>query len=84
VQIDVKLKTNKVIIGFGIFRSLLPPPGLLSQNKFIFLSLCQKHLFWQIKISYKTSFDQILKTPPFPIVKISPHKRAIFAMKYSY
>jgi hypothetical protein len=43
VQIDVKLKTDKIIIGFGIFGSFLPPLGLFSQNKFIFLSLCQKH-----------------------------------------
>jgi hypothetical protein len=40
--IDVKLKTNNIIKGFGIFGSLLPPLGLFSQNKFIFLSLCQK------------------------------------------
>jgi hypothetical protein len=57
--IDVKLKTNNIIKGFGIFGSLLPPLGLFSQNKFIFLSLCQKHLFWQIKKSFKNSFDQI-------------------------
>jgi hypothetical protein len=83
-QIDVKLKTNKVIIGFGIFGSLVPPLGLFSQNKFIFLSLCQKHLFWQIKISFRTSFDPTPKTPPFPIIKFLPHKRAVFAIKYSY
>jgi hypothetical protein len=42
----------------------LSPLGLFSQNKFIFLSLCKKHLFWQIKIHFKTSFDQNQKTPP--------------------
>jgi hypothetical protein len=65
-QIDVKLKTNKIVIGFGILESFLPPLGLFSQNKFMFLSLCQKHLFWQIKISFKTSFDQTPKLPLFP------------------
>jgi hypothetical protein len=79
--IDVKLKTNKIIKEFGIFGSLLPPLGLFSQNKFVFLSLCQKHLFWQIKISFKNSFDEIPKTPPFLITNFSPHKRTIFAIR---
>jgi hypothetical protein len=36
VQIDVKLKTNIFIIGFGIFGSFLPPLGLFSQNQIHF------------------------------------------------
>jgi hypothetical protein len=64
--IDVKLKTNNIMKGFGIFGSLLPPLGLFLQNKFIFLSLYQKHLFWQIKRSFKNCFDQLPKTPLFP------------------
>jgi hypothetical protein len=71
MQIYVKLKTNKIIIEFGIFGSLLPPLGLFSQNKFFFLSLCQIHLIWQIKRSFKSKFDQMPKTklPFFPILK---------------
>ena len=61
---ECKLKTNLSYIGFGIYGSLLPPLGLFWQNKFFFLSLCKKHLFWQIKIHFKTSFDQNQKTPP--------------------
>jgi hypothetical protein len=44
----------------------------------IFMS---KHLFWQIKKIFKTSFDQIPKTPPFPIIKFLPYKRAVFAIR---
>jgi hypothetical protein len=62
----------------------LPPLGLFSENKLIFLSPWQKHLFWQIKASFKTSFHQIPKTLPFPIIKVLPHKRAVFAIKHSY
>jgi hypothetical protein len=60
------LKTNKIFKEFGIFGSLLPPLDLFSQNKFFFLSLYQKHLFWQIKRSFKSKFDQIPQTPLFP------------------
>jgi hypothetical protein len=69
---ECKLKTNLSHIGFGIFGSLLPPLGLFSQNKFFFLFICQKHLFWQIKISFKSKFDQIQKTPPFSHNQFSP------------
>jgi hypothetical protein len=75
------LKTNKIIVGFGLFRSLLPPHGLFSQNKFIFLSLCQKHLFWQIQRSFKNSFDQIPKTPSFSHNRITPPQGKCFCNK---
>jgi hypothetical protein len=67
---ECKLKTNLSHIEFGIFGSLLPPLGLFPQNKFFFLSLYQKHLFWQIQIkrSLKSKFDQMPQTPPFPII----------------
>jgi riboflavin transporter FmnP len=81
MQIYVKLKTNKIIIEFGIFGSLLPPLGLFSENKFVFLSLYQKYLFWQIKRSFKSKFDQMPKAPPFSIIKFLPHKIAVFAIK---
>jgi hypothetical protein len=71
MQIYVKLKTNKIFKEFDIFGSLLPPLGLFSQNKFISLSLCQTHLFWQIKRSFKSKFDQMPKTPPFSHTQIS-------------
>ena len=82
VAIECKLKTTLSHIRIGIFGSLLPPLGLFSQNKFFFLSLCQKHLFWQIKRSFKSKFDQMPKTPPFPIIKFLPHKRTIFAITW--
>jgi hypothetical protein len=72
--IDVKLKTNKFIKGFGILGSLLPPLGLFSQNKFIFLSLCQKHLFWQIKGLSRIILIKYQKFPIFPIIEFLPHK----------
>jgi hypothetical protein len=79
---SANLKTILTHLGFGIFGSLLPPLGLFSQNKLFCLSLCQKHLFWQSKIFFKSKFDQIRKTPPFPIIRISPtHKRTIFAIR---
>jgi hypothetical protein len=76
-----KLKTNKIFKEFGIFGSLLPPLGLFSQNKFFFLSLSPTHLFWQIERSFKSKFDQMPKTPPFPIIEILPHRSTIFANK---
>jgi hypothetical protein len=66
---------------FGIFGSLLPSLGLFSQNKLFFLSLCQTHLFWQTKRSFKSKFDRMPKTPLFPILKFLPHKRTIFCNK---
>jgi hypothetical protein len=69
---ECKLKTSLTHIGFGIFGSLLPPLGLFSQNKFFFLSLYQKHLFWQIKRSFKSKFDQLTQTPPFSHNQNSP------------
>jgi hypothetical protein len=75
------LKTNKIFKEFGIFGSLFPPLGLFSQNKFFFLSLSPTHLFWQIERSFKSKFDQMPKTPPFPIIEILPHKIIIFANK---
>jgi hypothetical protein len=81
MQIYAKLRTNKIIIEFSIFGSLLPPLGLFSQNKLLFLSLCQKHLFWQIKRSFKSKFDKMPKTRPFFYNRISPHKRTVFAIR---
>jgi hypothetical protein len=81
VQIDVKLKTNKIIIGFGIFGSFLPPLGLFSQNKFIFLSLCQKHFALANQNNFQDVLIKSQKTLPFPIIKFLPHKRAVFAIK---
>jgi hypothetical protein len=39
------------------------------------ISMSKTLLFWQIKISFKTSFDKKLETPPFPIIKFLPHNR---------
>jgi hypothetical protein len=59
----------------------LPPLGLFLQIKFIFLSLSQTHLFGHIESYSKSKIDQVPKTPPFPIIKILPHKRPNFAIR---
>jgi hypothetical protein len=73
-----KLKTNKIFKEFGMFGSLLPPLGLFSQNKLFSYLLNPTRLIWQIERSFKSKFDQMLKTLPFPIIEILPHKRIIF------
>jgi hypothetical protein len=52
-------------------------------NSFSYLYV-KNTCFSKSKIYFKTSFDQTPKTPPFPIIKLLPHKRANFAIKYSY
>jgi hypothetical protein len=59
----------------------LPPLGLFLQIKFFFLSLSQTTLFGQIERYSKSKIDQVPKTPPFPIIKILPHKRPNFAIR---
>jgi hypothetical protein len=81
VQIGVKLKTNNIIIEFDIFGSFLPPLGLFLQNKFIFLSLCQKHFALANQYLSRLVLIKSQKTLPFPIIKFLPHKRAVFEIK---
>jgi hypothetical protein len=59
----------------------LPPLGLFLQIKFFFLSLSQTHLFGQLERYSKRKDFQVPKTPPFPIIKILPHKRLNFAIR---
>ena len=59
----------------------LPPLGLFLQIKFFFLSLSQTHLCGHIESYSKSKIDQVTKTPPFPIIKILPHKRPNFAIR---
>jgi hypothetical protein len=59
----------------------LPPLGLFLQIKFFFLSLSQTHLFGHIESYSKSKIDQVPKTPPFPVIKILPHKRPNFAIR---
>jgi hypothetical protein len=54
--------------------------GSFSQNKFIFLYLCQNTLFWQIKIFFKTSFDKKTKNSPFSHNQISPPQESSFSI----
>jgi hypothetical protein len=61
-----------------MFGSLFPPLGLFSQNKLFSYLLTPTRLIWQIERSFKSKFDQMLKTLPFPIIEILPHKRIIF------
>jgi hypothetical protein len=58
----------------------LPPLGLFLQIKFIFLSLSQTHLFGNKERYSKSEIDQDPKTPPFPIIINSPHRRPNFAI----
>jgi hypothetical protein len=76
-----KLKTNSSHIGFGIFGSLLTPIGLFSQNKFVFLSLCQNTCFGKSKDLSRVILVKCQKLPLFPIIKFLPHKRTIFAIR---
>jgi hypothetical protein len=59
----------------------LPPLGLFLQIKFIFLSLSQTRLFGHKERYSKIKIDQVLKNPPFPIIKILSHKRPNFAIR---
>jgi hypothetical protein len=59
----------------------LPPLGLFLQIKFIFLSLSQTHLFGHKERYSKSEIEQDPKTPPFPIIINSPHKRPNFAIR---
>jgi hypothetical protein len=59
VQIEVKLKNQFNYHRIWNIWIILSPLGLFLQKEFIFLPLSKKHtLFWQIKIFFKTSFDQ--------------------------
>jgi hypothetical protein len=51
------------------------------QIKFFSLSLSQTRLFVQIERHSKSEICQVPKTPPFPVIKILPHKRPIFAIR---
>jgi hypothetical protein len=51
------------------------------QIKFFSLSLSQTRSFVQIVRHSKSEICQVPKTPPFPVVKIPPHKRPIFAIR---
>jgi hypothetical protein len=53
----------------------LPPLGLFLQIKLKFLSLSQTHM---LKHKESHSKRKISKTPPFPIINTSPHKRPTF------
>jgi hypothetical protein len=55
--------------------------GLFSQNTFIFYLYVKNTLFWQIKLSFKTSFDQKPETPPFSNNQICPLQESSFCNK---
>jgi hypothetical protein len=55
----------------------LPPLGLFLQIKLNFLSLSQIHLL-KHRERFQEKFIKDSKTPPFPIIKHSPHKRPTF------
>jgi hypothetical protein len=59
----------------------LPPLGLSLQIKIIFLSLSQTHMFRHKERYSNWKIDRTSKTPPFPIIIYSPHKRPIFAIR---
>jgi hypothetical protein len=53
MQIDVKLKTNNIIIEFDIFGSFLPPLGLFSQKQIHFPITMSKHFAWANKNNFQ-------------------------------
>jgi hypothetical protein len=64
-----------------VFANQIPFPIYISKT----------HCFWQIKISFKTSFDQKPETPPFSHNQISHpkesrfcNKRVLIKTKYTY
>jgi hypothetical protein len=60
----------------------LPPLGLFLHIKFIFLSLCQTHLFGQIKRDNpRVKLIKCQKLPLFPMIKILPHKGPNFVIR---
>jgi hypothetical protein len=58
----------------------LPPLGLFLQIKLNFLSLSQIHLLKHREV-FQEKLIKDSKTPPFPIIKHSPHKRPTFVNK---
>jgi hypothetical protein len=60
---------------------VLPPLDLFSQNKIIFLLLCQNTLVLQIKPFFKTILIKKPKAPLFPIIKVSPPQERSFAIR---
>ena len=56
----------------------LPPLGLFLQINLKFLSLSQTHLLRHKESHSKRNWFKISKTPLFPIINISPHKKPTF------
>ena len=56
----------------------LPPLGLFLQIKLKFLSLSQTHMLRHKESHSKRNWFKISKTPLFPIINISPHKKPTF------
>jgi hypothetical protein len=59
----------------------LPPLGLFLQIKLKFLSLSQTHLLRHKESHSKRNWFKISKTPLFPIINTSPHKKPTFDNK---
>jgi hypothetical protein len=59
----------------------LPPLGLFLQIKLNFLYLSQTHLLKHKERYFQRNWSKSSKTPPFPIIKPSPHKRPTFQNK---
>ena len=56
----------------------MPPLGLFLQIKFKFLSLSQTHMLRHKESHSKRNWFKISKTPLFPIINTSPHKKPTF------
>jgi hypothetical protein len=74
---ECKLKTNSFHIGFGIFRSLLPPLGLFSQNKFFSYLYIKNTCFGKSKDLSRVNLIKC-QTPLFSHNQISPPQENIF------
>jgi hypothetical protein len=76
-----KLKTNNIFKEFGIFGSLFPPLGLLSQNNFFPISNVKHTCFGKSRDLSRVNLIKCHKLPLFPLIKILPHERIVFAIR---
>ena len=61
----------------------LPPLGLFLQIKLKFLSLSQTHMLRHKECHSKINWFKISKTPLFPIINTSPHKKPPFDKRHN-
>ena len=77
--ISLQINLKFILIQFLAYMDHpLPPLGLFLQINLKFLSLSQTHMLRHKESHSKSIWFKISKTPPFPIINISPHKKPTF------